>query len=460
MITAHHFFLPLLPFSPTPEQEELFRKLYLFLQAPVEEAGTFILTGYAGTGKTSCLSALAKGVTQLGKTVQFLAPTGRAAKIISTKTGHKALTLHRQLYKTIQNPYSGKVKFELSKNYKDNCLFVVDEASMIGIAEEEGETDLLSDLLRFVFSRTGNKLLLVGDPAQLPPVGSNLSPGLNHEVLQYIYQQKVVSHQLCLVSRQQSDSGIVANAMALRKALEEPQQPFFINSHGYKDVFLLPGNKVTEGLSYAYEKYGIHESLVLCATNREAIHYNQLIRRDLLGRKKILEEGDLLMVARNNYHALPQKGKIDFLANGEFVEVVEVLEEELLGNFRFQNLRLRLPDYPHQRPFNTKILLETLESCEASMSPVRLKELFNLVAVRHVNYFARSRQMQAIRKDPYLNALQVKYAYALTCHKAQGGQWKSVFIRQGFWEQEAPSAEKTRWLYTAVSRASTALFWL
>ena len=460
MTTAHQMFLPFLPFSATEEQEVLFQKLHLFLQAPVEEAGIFILSGYAGTGKTSCLSALAKGCEQLGWSIQFLAPTGRAAKIISTKTGLRALTLHRQLYKPMQNPYSGKIKFELSKNYKEDCLFVVDEASMIGIAEEEGETDLLSDLLKFVFSRSGNKLLLVGDPAQLPPVGSSLSPGLNHEVLQYIFQQKVVSHQLSQVSRQKNDSGIIANAIALRKALQEPEKAFFLPIQGYKDVFRLPNEKVAEGLAFAFEKYGISESLLLCATNRDALYYNQLIRRELLKRKQVLEPGDLLMVARNNYSILPQKGKIDFLANGEFVEVAEVLEEEKLGNFIFQNLRLRLPDYPHFKPFKAKVLLETLYSCEPSLSPGRLKELFTLAAGRHVNYFARSRQMKAIRKDPYLNALQVKYAYALTCHKAQGGQWKSVFIHQGYRENEAPSVEKIRWLYTAVSRASEALFWL
>ena len=460
MTSAYQIFLPFLPFSATEEQKVLFQKLYHFLQTPIEEAGVFILSGYAGTGKTSCLSALAKGGKQLGWSTQFLAPTGRAAKIISTKTGHRALTLHRQLYKPMQNPYSGKVRFELSKNYKENCLFVVDEASMIGIAEEEGETDLLSDLLHFVFSRPGNKLLLVGDPAQLPPVGSNLSPGLHHEVLQYIYQQKVISHQLSHVSRQQDGSGIIANAMALRKALQEPEKSFSLSIQGHKGVFRIAREKIIEALAYAFEKYGVSESLLLCATNRDALYYNQLIRRELLKRKQVLEPGDLLMVARNDYTALPQKGKIDFLANGEFVEVAEVLEQEKLGNFSFMNLRLRLPDYPQLKPFKAKVLLEILNSCEPSLSPGRLKELFTLAAGRHVNYFARSRKMKAIRKDPYLNALQVKYAYALTCHKAQGGQWKSVFIHQGFREKEGPSVDKIRWLYTAVSRASEVLFWL
>lgn len=460
MPVTHQLFLPLLPFTATEEQEELFRKLYYFLQCSVEEAAVFILNGYAGTGKTSCLAALTEGCRQLGRSIQFLAPTGRAAKIISTKTGNRAYTLHRQLYKPIQNPFSGKVKFEPGKNYKENCLFVIDEASMIGIAEEEGEADLLSDLLQFVFSRPGNKLLLVGDPAQLPPVGSSMSPALHPEVLQYIYQQKVISHQLSKVSRQQDDSGIIANAMVLRNALEEPEQPFCLPLKGLQDVFLLAEEKAVEGIAYAYKKYGPGETLVLCATNREALYYNQLIRRELLGRQQTLERGDLLMVTRNNYHASPQKGKIEFLANGEFVEVEEVLNEEQLEDFHFQNLLLRLPDYPHLPPFKTKVLLETLDSCEATLSAERQKKLFTHVAGRYSNYSGRSRQMKAIRKDPFLNALQVKYAYSLTCHKAQGGQWKSVFIHQGYRESEKRSAEKIRWLYTAVSRASEVLFWL
>lgn len=453
-------FLQHFPFTATQEQEGLFLQLHTFLQLPTQQAGVFILSGYAGTGKTTCLKALVEAAKEADWSVQLLAPTGRAAKIISNKTNHKAYTLHRQLYKTIESPYSGKLSFERCRNYKTHCLFIVDEASMLGVQEEDSRYNLLSDLVAHVFEQPFNKLVLVGDTAQLPPIGSSASPALQEEVYPYIFGVAACSFQLKEVIRQHKDSGILACARQLRQRLEEELPTHSLPLNHLKDVYQLPEKKLQQGMAYAYEKYGVHETLLLCATNQEALGYNQLIRKEILGRRTLLEAGDLLMVARNNYQVLPRSSRAGFLANGEFIEVVEVLEEEPLGNFTFLNLRLRLPDHPRQACFTAKVLPETLLSREAGLSQERMQELFELALRQQTPFRSRSRWIKKARKDAYLNALQVKYAYALTCHKAQGGQWKAVFLKQRFPHKEALTPEQLRWLYTATTRASKELFWI
>ncbi len=454
-------FLKNFGFTPTGEQLELFSSLSLFLKTPANECAAFILSGYAGTGKTTCLNALVRVAKTWGWSVQLLSPTGRAAKIISNKTGFPAHTLHRQLYKASENAYTGKLKFERAKNHKTNCLFIVDEASMIGAGDDDGEQDLLSDLVNFVYEQQGNKLVLVGDTAQLPPVGNSISPALQPEVMQFIFQLPTKAFQLKEVVRQHKDSGILHQATLIRQCLENPDAPDnALAKEDFSDVYQVPENKLKEGIRYAYEKYGLHESLLLCATNQEAARYNQFIRQEVLGRKMLLEPGDLLIVARNNYQVLPKTSQAGFLANGEFVEVLEVQEEESLEDFSFLNLKLSLPDYPKQRPFTVKVLHEVLVSKDNCLSPLRMKQLFELVLSRHKHLKSRSKQFKASRKDPYLNALQVKYAYALTCHKAQGGQWKAVFLKQGFRSGESKNPEQLRWDYTATTRASEELFWL
>lgn len=449
------------PFNPTQDQLELFRRLTSFLQTHEERCSCFILSGYAGTGKTSCLQALTAVAKKQRWSVKLLAPTGRAAKIISNKTGLPAYTLHRQLYKASQNPYSGHVTFERCKNYKTNCLFIVDEASMVSAGDDEGQGDLLSDLIAYVFEQAGNKLVLVGDPAQLPPVGNIISPALQQEVLQYIYQLPAQEFELRQVLRQAKGSGILNHATRLRDSLNKQERSLPMPPSGEQSmVHHLPADKLKKGIAYAYEKYGLYESILLCATNKEAAYYNQFIRQEVLHRKNRLEPGDLLLVAKNNYYVKPKTNKTCFLANGEFVEVLEVLEEETLEEFCFVNLRLKLPDYPKLPSFHAKVIPETLVTTDSGIPPVRMKRLFELVLEKYAHHKGRSKQFHAARKDPYLNALQVKYAYALTCHKAQGGQWKAVFLKQGFWETAPDSPEKFRWLYTACTRASDELFFL
>lgn len=450
----HQFF----PFIPTEDQQNLFLKLGEFLNQRDKSLSAFILTGFAGTGKTSCLNALNQTARKLGYKVLLLAPTGRAAKIISKHTNQKAQTLHRHLYQQVQHPFSGAVEFRLRKNYQKNCLYIIDEASMIGAADEESDRDLLSDLIHFTGEAPGNKLVLVGDPAQLPPVGSSLSLALHQEVLQYVYNLPVEFIQLQEVSRQQEGSGILENATALRNKLSHPEKLFKIQTQPFKDIFRMPKEKLEEGIRYAYKKFGISNSLLICPTNQDALHFNQLIRSRILSRTQTIEAGDLLMISRNNYQALPARSKLDFLANGEFAAVKEVQEEEILGDFRFLNLILSLPDYPRHPSFRTKIFLETLLSSESSLNYARSQELFRIILHKYRYLKSKKKQFEATRKDPYLNALQVKYAYALTCHKAQGGQWDAVFVQQGFWQYEPFTPEKIRWLYTAFTRAVKELY--
>jgi exodeoxyribonuclease V len=445
------------PFVPTAEQQALFEKLAQFLESPAGQKPCFLLKGYAGTGKTVVLQTFSKSLRQKRKKVLLLAPTGRAAKILSKHAGQEAFTVHSQLYKPVQHPYSGQMDMQLRKNYHSRTLFIVDEASMLSGEGGSSEGGLLGDLLAFVYAQPGNALLLVGDPAQLPPVGENTSLALEEDVLRWAYGLDVVAHTLTEVSRQQQGSGILANATYLRSCLHTLPARLQLTTAGYADVFQLPEARLAEGLRWAYSREGAGNTVFICATNEEAAKTNRLIRQHILGYTQEVVAGDLLLIARNNYQALPKNSMLSYLANGEFAEVVEVLEEMERYGFRFLRLKLRLPDEPKLAPFTGLILLETLESSQAALPEERNRQLFD-AASRQYRFMARSRQVKALRKDPHLNALQVKFAYALTCHKAQGGQWNTVLLQPQFWLGENNTPEKLRWFYTAVTRASNALF--
>lgn len=445
------------PFTPTAEQQQLFSKLEQFLAEPAKQQGAFLLRGYAGTGKTLVLQTLTKSLQQLRRKVVLLAPTGRAAKVLSKSTGQEAYTIHRQLYKAVQHPYSGKMDMQLQKNYRTNTLYIVDEASLLSSEGGSQQQGVLADLILYIFSQAGNSLLLVGDPAQLPPVGEATSVALEPDVLRYAYGLPVEEHSLTEVSRQQQDSGILVNATYLRHCLEQPPRQLALKTAGYSDLFQLSEKRLVDGLRYSFAKDGPESVLAICATNEEATRLNKLIRQEILGFTEKVACGDLLMIARNNYQSLPKKSKLSYLANGEFVRVEEILGEEERYGFQFMRLRLRLPDEPAEPAFETLVLQETLDSPQPALSDARNQTLFQEVS-RNLRFTARARQVRALRKNPYLNALQVKYAYALTCHKAQGGQWSTVFLQPQFWLYESNTTDKLRWLYTAITRASTALF--
>lgn len=445
------------PYTPTPGQEVLFGKLAHFMGVQAKSRQVFILKGYAGTGKTAVLQALAKSMQQLKHKTLLLAPTGRAAKVLGRSAGQEAFTIHRQLYKPVQHPFSGQISTELRKNYHSYTLFIVDEASMVSAGSSSDEEGLLSDLIFFVFSKPGNALLLVGDPAQLPPVGEACSVGLETDVLRFAYELEVHEHTLTEVSRQQADSGILINATYLRECLQQRPAQLQLNTSGYSDVFQLPEERLLDALRYSFKLAGVGNTLLICATNEETIRLNKRIRQEVLGYTEGPREGEMLMIARNNYQSMPKESKLSYLANGEFVEVEQVLDEEERYGFRFMRLLLRLPDEPHEPAFESLILPETLESTHTSLPEARSRQLFEAVS-RNYRFLNRARQVRALKKDPYLNALQVKHAYALTCHKAQGGQWDHVLLHAGFWLHEPNNTDKLRWLYTAITRASKALF--
>ena len=455
--SASRYLLKYFSHTPTSQQEVLFSKLEDFIQAPDREMNAFLLKGYAGTGKTSVIKALAKTLRKFNFRVVLLAPTGRAAKVVAHHTRRKSYTIHRQIYKQVQHPYSGSVEFKLRKNYQKNAVFVVDEASMISHQPRSGDPSMLTDLIRYVFSHPTNRLVIIGDPAQLPPVGHSSSAALSAEVLRYAYHLSVFEHQLTEVVRHANESGILANATALRDALDQPAG-LAIRTQSYPDIYHMSEERLREGLSYAYLKYGLQQTLLISPSNRETVRYNQLIRQSILHRQHVVEPGDLLMVTRNNYRALPKGYPLTFLANGEFVEVQEVMDTESRYGFEFMALSLRLPDYPRQPPFVGKILLPTLNSTTPSLSDAQNQQLYEAVAEDYQSIDAPSRRLKAIRKDDYLNALQVKFAYALTGHKAQGGQWKCVFVAPDYLTNLPPTPDTIRWLYTAFTRATDELY--
>ncbi|MDR6806204.1 exodeoxyribonuclease-5 [Dyadobacter sp. BE34] len=449
------------PFRPTDGQLRFFEKTNDFL---IEEKGLeryrdcFLLKGYAGTGKTTIISTLIKVLKHFGYKSVLLAPTGRAAKVMSGYSEKIALTIHKKIYKQTADAFSGTLTFQRQKNYHDNTLFIVDEASMITDDADFGSRSLLADLVEFVFENPGNKLMLVGDTAQLPPVGKELSPALDGDYLERTFYMSVFQEELKEVMRQDEQSGILFNATQLRNQLGAEAADIHITTRSYRDVFKMTGEKLEEGLRYAYDKYGTENSIILTRSNKAAVQYNEYIRRVINFSEDELDAGDRLMVVRNNYNILDEDSPAGFIANGDFVELLKIRKTQEMHGFRFADVTLRLTDYEKQPEFDAKIFLDTLHSPSASMSAEDNKKLYESVQQDYFYIKSKKDRVEALRKDPYLNALQVKFAYALTCHKAQGGQWSAVFIDQGYLPEEQINAEFVRWLYTAITRATDEVF--
>jgi exodeoxyribonuclease-5 len=449
------------PFRPTEGQLRFFEKTNDFL---IEEKGLeryrdcFLLKGYAGTGKTTIISTLIKVLKNFGYKSVLLAPTGRAAKVMSGYSEKIALTIHKKIYKQTADAFSGTLSFQRQKNYHDNTLFIVDEASMITDDADFGSRSLLADLVEFVFENPGNKLMLVGDTAQLPPVGKELSPALDGDYLERTFYMSVFQEELKEVMRQDEQSGILFNATQLRNQLGAEAADIHITTRSYRDVFKMTGEKLEEGLRYAYDKYGTENSIILTRSNKAAVQYNEYIRRVINFSEDELDAGDRLMVVRNNYNILDEDSPAGFIANGDFVELLKIRKTQEMHGFRFADVTLRLTDYEKQPEFDAKIFLDTLHSPSASMSAEDNKKLYESVQQDYFYIKSKKDRVEALRKDPYLNALQVKFAYALTCHKAQGGQWSAVFIDQGYLPEEQINTEFVRWLYTAITRATDEVF--
>jgi exodeoxyribonuclease-5 len=440
--------------EPTSAQDALLHELAAFIASP-EDTGAFVLTGYAGTGKTTVVAALVKLLDKMEIESWLLAPTGRAAKVLAGYAGKSAYTIHRKIYrqKTQNDPSSS---FVLAPNDASDAIFIIDEASMISNENQGtlfGTGRLLDDLLQFVRNGTRCKLLVTGDSAQLPPVHSPFSPALQSSS----YRQSA-SANLTEVVRQAAASGILHNATRIRHHIENNHCAMpTLQCKGFNDIEPIRGHDILEKLSEAYDTYGERETVVICRSNKRANVYNAGIRTRLLGREDELTRGDRVMVVKNCYHFVEQTDKMDFIANGDIAELVSIRRHEERYGFRFARAELRFPDYDDVE-IMAKIMFDTLHTETAALGEDRQRQLYEAVAADYAHLTNKRERYKAIREDLYYNALQLRYANAITCHKAQGGQWKAVFLDYPFRKGHQPTLEDLRWLYTAFTRATQHLY--
>ncbi len=450
-----------LQFSPTAGQAHLIEVLadYIFSDEPDE---IMLIKGYAGTGKTTMLYSLTQALLSLKIRSVLMAPTGRAAKVLAGYTKMPAFTVHKNIYRQ-KTSADGFGRFDLDRNLYKNTFFIVDEASMISNQTNEGSVfgsgKLLDDLLEYVYSGENCKLVLVGDTAQLPPVGLNISPALEKASLEE-HGFGVKEIELKEVVRQAEGSGILVNATKIRNRIgNEPQETGFfqVNVRDFIDVERIAGAELIESISTSYDKYGLFDTTVVTRSNKRANLYNKGIRGSILYKENEIERGDLLMVVKNNYFWANQDENIDFIANGDIAEVVSIYSYEELYDFRYANVSLRFIDYENVE-IDCKIFLETLSIESASFTYEQNRKLFDTVSEDYMEIRNKRNRWKKVRENPYFNALQVKYAYALTCHKAQGGQWKAVYVDMGYINEDMLDVEYYRWLYTAFTRPTEKLF--
>lgn len=448
------------PYQPTPEQEVAVKKLAEFLLSSHREE-VFVLRGYAGTGKTSLIGALVMTLDKLKQKVVLMAPTGRAAKVFSSYAGHPAFTVHKKIYR--QRSFSNDTdNFAVCDNLSTHTLFIVDEASMIsndGLSGSMfGTGRLLDDLIQYVYSGEGCRLLLMGDTAQLPPVGEELSPALFPDALRG-YGLEVCEVSLTQVVRQVQESGILWNATRLRQLIAGGEYGTLpkIKVSGFPDIKVLSGTELIDELTTCYDRDGMDETMVICRSNKRANLYNKGIRAQILWREDELNTGDLLMVAKNNYYWTEQYKEMDFLANGEIAIVRRIRKTREMYGFRFADVTLCFPDLGDFE-LEANLLLDTLHSDAPALPKSENDRLFYSVLEDYADIPYKRDRMKKMKSDPYYNALQVKYAYAVTCHKAQGGQWNNVFLDQGYMSDEFLTPDYFRWLYTAFTRATKTLY--
>ena len=447
-------------FTPTHCQSDLMAGLADFITSG-EQDKIMLIKGFAGTGKTTMINALTQSLKLLKIRTVLLAPTGRAAKVMAGYTSMPAFTIHKKIYRQ-QSSADGMGRFVLDKNLHKNTWFVVDEASMISNENNEnsvfGSGRLLNDLLEYVYSGTNCRLILVGDTAQLPPVGLAVSPALDAENIQK-EGFDVVEYVLTEVVRQAAGSGILSCATQIRQRIEEGIFTGFFqfDLHLFDDVVRVSGDELIERISSCYSKYGIFETTIVTRSNKRANLYNKGIRGSILYRENEIERGDLLMVVKNNYYWMDEASKLEFIANGDIAEVVSIYGYQELYGFRFADVCLRFVDYDDVE-LDCKIFLDTLSIESASFSYEQNRRLFEAVSEDYLDIPNKRERWKKIKENPHFNALQVKYAYALTCHKAQGGQWKAVFVDHGYLTEEMLDNEYYRWLYTAFTRPVEKLF--
>lgn len=446
---------------PLTGQLEFLSKFSSFLIQPASD-GIFILKGYAGTGKTSLVRSIIKSLSAAKLKSVLLAPTGRAAKVLGNYSGKKAQTIHSKIYRITQNQFGG-VYFKPASNPHTDTLFVVDEASMIHGTDSKNvsdeNNDVLHDLMQYVFSGENCKLLLIGDTAQLPPVGVDLSPALSKDYISNRYFMDLIfEHELTEVARQHAGSNILKQATKLRNHTTSETGSDFPKISCGDDVELVNGDNFTDKLNSSYSKQGFDNSIIITRSNKKANQYNLGLRSRVLYKEEELCAGDILMVVKNNYFWLPEGYEAGFIANGDFLEVQRIRNIRERHGYRFADAVVSMTDYPDQSAFEVTLILDTLTIESANLGWESGKKLYESVAADYEDLPKGKKRMEAIRKDVYLNALQVKFGYAITCHKAQGGQWNHVYLDHGWLGESALDREFTRWLYTGFTRAKEKLY--
>jgi exodeoxyribonuclease-5 len=451
-------FLSYLSFVPTPDQSDLISLLSEFITNSSERE-IMVIKGYAGTGKTNMVAALSKTLPSFKWRSALLAPTGRAAKVLSNYSQRPAQTIHKKIFRKIPTA-DGGVAFSLGENLHRNTIFIVDEASMIGLDNPTSDSvygSLLESLFEYVFSGDNCKLILVGDTAQLPPVGSSDSPALNIDYLKAAYHLNIKYIELKQVARQQDASGILKNATHLRECIANVSSEF-PKLHTHADVIRLSGDELEDAMNSAYSKYGYNDVLIVTRSNKRANLFNQAVRARIRYMDDDLCGGDLMMVVKNNYFWLDEKTDAGFIANGDSLQIKKIVARRELYGFHFAECVVQLCDYPDAPEVTLNLVLDSINTDTSALTKEQQKELFERVMEDVADQPIKGLRLSYLRNNPYFNALQVKFNYAVTCHKAQGGQWPCVFIDQGYLTAEMMNVEYIRWLYTAFTRATEKVY--
>ena len=447
-------------FIPTAKQDIFFQKIALFV-TNYKNDEIFVLKGFAGTGKTTVISAIVNSLIDIKIKYVLLAPTGRAAKVISNYSNKPAFTIHKKIYFP-KKTSGGGLSFSLQPNKHKNTIFFVDEASMISDISSESKMyengSLLDDLISYIYKGENCKLILIGDTAQLPPVQLDVSPALNTDLLALNYGKEVQTIELDEVMRQEQNSGILYNATALRELLNEnfiTEFKFKLNK--FKDIVRLnDGYDIQDAINQSYSNYSIEDTCFIVRSNKRANQYNQQIRTKILDKESDLSVGDFLMVVKNNYFWLKDADEAGFIANGDIIEVLEIFSFKELYTFKFAKIKVRMIDYPNQKPLETIVLLNTIASESPSLTYEESNRLYQEV-MKDYEGETKFKMFQKVKENEFFNALQVKFSYAITCHKSQGGQWNTVFVEQPYLP-DGIDRDYIRWLYTAITRAKDKLY--
>ncbi|WP_396173085.1 ATP-dependent RecD-like DNA helicase [Flavobacterium sp.] len=449
------------PFKTTLKQDIFFQKIALFVTSDVNNE-LFLLKGFAGTGKTTLISTLVNQLVAVNKKYVLLAPTGRAAKVIANYSEKPAFTIHKKIYFPKKSS-GGGVSFTLQQNKHKNTIFIVDESSMISDVNTESKlhdsSSLLDDLMSYVYSGENCKMILIGDTAQLPPVNLSISPALMADTLELNYNKQVYQIELDEVMRQEEGSGVLHNATLIRELINDfYDSGFKFQLKGFKDIVrLIDGYDIQDAINTAYSNYGVEDTAFIVRSNKRANQYNQQIRTQILFKESELSVGDFLMVVKNNYFWLKETDEAGFVANGDIIEVLDIRGFMDIYTFKFAKVTIRMVDYPNQKPIDTILLLDTITSVAPSLTFEESNRLYQEVMKDYENEKAAYKKFQKVKENAYFNALQVKFSYAITCHKSQGGQWNTVFVEQPFLP-DGVDIDYLRWLYTAVTRAKEKLY--